>query len=315
MLLAHQIGNKELEVTKAQADFLDQCHIYLICSRPNLWYKPDNLRIINTPRRAIVSGYLCKRASGNITEQSFHLIIDLEIGTSAKLGEYPFRNIVIVDDNDCVVRTFPATLAAQFRLPFSTYSDCKVLYVGQALGDDGKRSALTRLARHSTLQRIFADTLHTDPDSEIVAVLANYENAMIFTQFDGSANASADPAEEDQRLSNVLDHQPDLKQVVCLAEASLIRYFRPKYNEVYKEHFPKASQKILNDCFRLDFAAITCEIVTSELCFRLHSDAVGAGQHHIKQFMLHDPDQRRTFSTFVDNDGTYHKIDISGPVY
>ncbi|WP_290495789.1 hypothetical protein [Hyphomonas sp. UBA4494] len=315
VVVAQQITDKSLTIDKVTEAFLEKCHIYIICSRPNLWFNPDAQKINHVGNTAILSGELCLRKAGVVTTKQYFDILHLEDGCRAVLEDYPHRSILAVQKNGEVSRYFPANLVAQRKLAGTEFSDCKVLYVGQAFGAEGDRNALDRLRNHATLQRIFADTLKNEPDAEIVVVLANYEKPLLFTEFDGSADVADDAQVEKERLDSIVDNPPNLKKVVCLAEAGLIRYFQPHYNEMYKEHFPRAQQKILDDCFKLDFAAITCEMTTDDLKFRLYSDTVEAGFHHIKMFRLHNPEQRRTFSTFVDKDGHYAPVEIDGPIY
>ena len=82
---------------------------------------------------------------------------------------------------------------------------------------------------------------------------------------------------------------------ISLYEASLIRYFQPRFNKEFKESFPSTNLKILRDCYDKDFAAIIAEISIEALPFRLFSGAVPPAWDHIASFDLHEDSSRKVF--------------------
>ena len=69
-------------------------------------------------------------------------------------------------------------------------------------------------------------------------------------------------------------------QQVALAEAALIRYFRPEYNIIYKDSFTNEDLKLLEECYNLDFVGLAVEINTEDLRAPLWSQTVNKGVHH-----------------------------------
>lgn len=177
-----------------------------------------------------------------------------------------------------------------------------MLYVGQAYAD-GKRSAIDRLKSHSTLQKILAETQHASPDDEILLLAFEYSPYQVIASMNAADKNSISDETDTQRHISILDNPLTEHQQICLAEAGLIRYFQPKYNEIYKDSFPASDQKILNHCYDLDFSALVVEIDTDELGLMLHSPTVPESGHHIGKFDLVNPTVRRSFFTFVDKNG------------
>jgi hypothetical protein len=94
------------------------------------------------------------------------------------------------------------------------------------------------------------------------------------------------------------------EEVINLAEASLIRYFQPEYNNHYVDHFPANRHAILARCYERDFDGLIVEVNTQELNARLKIGADGdAGAHHIARFDLHDDKLRRSFFKVPMKDG------------
>jgi hypothetical protein len=190
----------------------------------------------------------------------------------------------------------------------------EVVYVGQAFGD-GTRSAFERLRSHSTLQRILAESAARRPDDELMLFLFKYEPYRTFVSMDGITKEGLKGDEDKEHYVNILENPLSEKQQIGLAEAGLIRYFAPEYNEIYKDSFPHERLKILDDCYKLDFAGLVVEIDTEDVRAPIWSTAAGKGVHHIAQFDLHNPETRRSFFSIVDRQGRYALTTISGPTY
>lgn len=280
------------------------CHIYLICRRPTLSFSPK----ISFDGNGI-KGELVYRIAGTPTVKPFFLPFKLEdAAIGVRVTPYPHRKIESYTKNDEVVRFIPAEL-----LVFAGIVEDKrllnheVLYVGQAYAK-GRRSALDRLKSHSTLQKILAVMQTNYPDDEAIILTFEYNQYRAFISFDGNDTEAIRDNRDTSRIQNILKSPLTTHQQICLAEAGLIRYFKPKYNEIYKDSFPASDQKILHDCYKLDFSALIVEINTEELRVRLYSDSVSPSEHHIAKFTLINEEARRSFFTFLDRDGTSFSI-------
>lgn len=169
----------------------------------------------------------------------------------------------------------------------------EVLYIGQAYGKDGSRNALDRLLKHETLQKIAVKGI---PDGYrlTLLLLETQPATTMFTIFNPWAKEKDQGA---QRISKGLDKLFNTSEAerITLYEASLIRYFQPKYNKEFKDSFPSTNMKVLADCYDKDFAALTAEICIDELPFKMFTNAVPAKQHHIAKHDLHDKKARKVF--------------------
>ena len=87
----------------------------------------------------------------------------------------------------------------------------------------------------------------------------------------------------------------DEKERVSLFEAAFIRYFRPPFNEKFKDSFPSTNMKVLKDCYAKDFSAVIAEIGFDELPYKLWSGHVEAKNHHIASFNLSTAEERTVF--------------------
>ena len=169
----------------------------------------------------------------------------------------------------------------------------KVLYIGQAYGEDGSRNAIDRLKKHETLQKIAVKGV--PHGYNLTLLLIEIEPATrLITMFNPWAKEQSD---DGSRISAGLDKLfgTDEEERTSLYEASFIRYFRPEYNIVFKNSFPSTNMKTLAKCYEKDIATLVMEIGFDELPYELFSDHIAATHHHIARHDLHKDEDRRVF--------------------
>jgi len=282
-----------------------QCHIYLICKRPSTYFIKESFNFDGEK----VSGDIAFKINGKEQKLPFELPFSLCDGAvRVEVSPYPHRKLVTIDEEGGEIRYVPAySLSLTGIVDEPTLRNLEVLYVGQAYGG-GKRSAFDRLKNHSTLQKILANMQQDLPDEEPLILSFEYIPYRTISSIDGTTKDAIGGDEDSRRFVSILDNPLTDHQQICLIEASLIRYFQPRYNEIYKESFPANNQKILDSCFELDFSALIVEINTEPVLY-LYSDKVAPAIHHIATFDLIDSTKRRSFFTFKDHQGK--AIDIS----
>ena len=306
MTTASQI-NSGGTMGELEQEISNNCHIYLICQIPSVSFVRESFVYKNNT----ISGEISYKVKGKQTKipfsSEFPLVKD---ATKVELSDYPYRELQSKNDSGEIIRYLPAS-ALCFGLgkhrEYSELGEYEVLYVGQAYAD-GKRSAFDRLKSHSTLQKILADAQYKNPDNEIYIMTFEYDEYTIFTQMDGRAKGTIKDHRDGERFFSILDNPLSKYQKVCLTEDALIRYFFPKYNEIYKEHFPSKNHKILKECYQLDFSGLIVEIDTEELELKLFSENIAPKMHHLCQFDLFTPEERYGFFHFTDKDGTTYKM-------
>ncbi len=168
-----------------------------------------------------------------------------------------------------------------------------VKYVGQAYGRNGSRSALDRLIKHETLQKIAIKGVPEGYKLSLL-LLEVKPNTSIITAFTPNAQVKDT---ESVRIKAGLDKLFNTSEAerISLYEAALIRYFSPEYNKEFKDSFPSTNLKILQDCYNKDISAVIAEINIDELPFMLFSDSVEPKRYHISTHHLHKDNDRKVF--------------------
>jgi hypothetical protein len=279
----------------------DGCHIYAICTRPRL-------QLTATDRLSEENGvstfaFTISTADGKINVRIERQIsarpgVELEIADGG-------ANAMFLSADGQLLAGVPAAMLLADSLPDPLDKtrpteidremlDMSVQYVGQAYGKDGSRAAIDRLASHETLQKILGELNDRTPNQQAWIALF---------RFDGHAAASSFGPWKglvglDESIANMAAAQAISlpgDQLTTLAEGSLIRYFRPAFNDRYKDTFPSEGHSSYRIPYNLDISAIGFDFETTNIGVRFRSDNVSPQWWHSGLFAISDPSVRRTF--------------------
>lgn len=310
-LLLHPKDISNLDKQDPQIlELAEDCHIYIIAKRPRLRFVPDSIVADAGKTR----GKLAFNSGGRTQEVNF--IMDGEPALEIAYAPYPHRTIDLRNNGE-VVYTLPAHLMPNFFSWTDTPSirELEVVYVGMAYGD-GSRSAKDRLKGHATLQQVLADLNAEDPDAEALIIMVQYAPPLAILHFD-PRDKSLDPDADRDPIANMRSAEQLINRKIetALAEAGLIRYFQPRYNEKYKNNFPSAAHSITESLYEIDFLGLVVEINTEDINVRLFSEKRAPGYHHIASFDLHDPDARQSFFNMLQTSSSYRAENFAGPLF
>jgi hypothetical protein len=273
-------GIYDEEILKRYESQIPSCHIYLIGLVPKV-------------------DFVGAKQDGNALVTYFEVLGErhdirwpMEAGMSLVGG--PESGWYVIDEAGR--KSFPHQDTMMARLSNEKGAvNFEVLYIGQAFGENGSRSALDRLKKHETLQKIAVQGV-PDGFTLTLLMLEIVPANRMFMMFNPWAQ---DNEHGDERISNGLDKLFNTNEAerTTLYEASLIRYFKPRFNKEVKNSFPSTNLKILSDCYDKDIAAVIAEICFDVLPFRLFTDAVEPKIYHIAHHDLHDDAARKVFFT------------------
>lgn len=301
-----KIGEQSVEHAQLASD----CHIYLVAKRPRLGFVPDSI----TWGDGLTKGKMYYHEAGERKETEFHL--KGEPNGSIAYSAYPHNSIELVNGKHST-GPLPAHLISLMcdDIQNKALRDLEVVYVGMSYGD-GNRSAKDRLKSHSTLQQVLADMSADEPDSEALLLLVQYAPPFSVISIDGRDKSLR--VEKDRDVIKDLRRQQQLidgKTEIALAEAGLIKYFRPRYNDKYKNNFPDKAHVVTKSLYSIDFIAFAVELNTEDINVRLYSGCRPPGFHHIANYDLHDPQTRKSFFNLLESSSSYSAESFSGPIF
>jgi hypothetical protein len=287
------------------AQIPDGCHVYAICTRPRL-------RLVATELVSEEDGISTFHITITTTDESasvrFGIQTPLPQGTTIKITDGGANAVFLLATGE-VRTTIPAAfLLTQFIPPPLNDArpervdremlDLSVQYIGQAYGKDGSRDALRRLANHETLQKILGEINDQDSHRQAwITILRFDEHSSLSLIHPWRGTASNDEA-----IANMMGIQSATlpgNQMTTLAEGCLIRYFRPPFNERYKDTFPAIEHSSYKLPYKLDANSIGFEFETMSLGARFGSDTLTPRWIHTGLYALSDPSVRRAFVDFL----------------
>jgi hypothetical protein len=271
---------------------LAEAHVYFVCQRPRVrLVKGGTRKSDGIPFTVNITD-----KGGTLTKE--FLIPDKSLQPEVTAIE-PEKNgaYMVVTDGQ---RDITPMMPLEGLLPFAggqlpELANLEVVYVGQAFGEDGSRTAIDRLPSHSTLQQVLADLAHVSWWKEPVLLLFTYDAPQFIMKLDGQGSPEITGDEDLAHYMSIRTEPLSDAQAISIAEASLIRYFQPHYNTHFKGNYPTSELRHLQDAYRLDYNAIITEIDTEDLYFNTFSKIRLPAEHHIAQFDLHDPKERMSF--------------------
>jgi hypothetical protein len=272
---------------------LKNANIYLILKRPRITIVPKSLLI----KDRHVFGELAVQLPDDLQQFPFSLLGELpDEVASVRTAGYPHTKLSLLDATGKEIETFPIFYLLRYASEkLDELNQYEVVYVGQAFGAAGERTAVERLSSHSTLQKILADITANEPHMDILLAMYSFGFHRFFFTIDGTTPVLLDEKADDQHRKKVLESQFKRSMRISLAEAALIRYFEPKYNKIYKKDFPHNRLKMLKKLYDLDIAALVVEASIEEHSMRLFSQKQQPSEHHIAKFDLNDKTLRKSF--------------------
>jgi len=303
MWLLHQ---DQLENLKNSDEFkIDPPHIYVVVRQPKV--SIDTVFYINDE---------ILRISFNIQQQdtlrteSFRVPISPEVPKLELDCPYPYTEYILKDSqgNKHMGGKAAILLLQQINsfqgldLPSQEIDKLdnlqkslsfEVLYVGQSYGTEGSSTSVDRLINHKTLQKIYFDSSKNFPGKDIWLILCSFEKSIITTTDPKQDEYGVSEAENNKHLFQAANTEVTEKQSINFTEASLIRYFQPEYNKIYKDSFPSTSHTAYSECYELDVNSVAIHLSTQEF-FMLHSSQVPPNCDHSAYFNLHSHNERKS---------------------
>ncbi|GAA1867296.1 hypothetical protein [Asanoa iriomotensis] len=205
-------------------------------------------------------------------------------------SDWPHEEFSILDGDGVACGGVVALAAPQFGMIPARRIPHEVLYVGQAFGKKGERTAFDRLRSHSTLQKIYAEK---SPDKEIWLHLCKVSDINLMMEFNPQIPTQTTDEEDEEHRNRALRriHSAGFAQqeAIAIGEAGLIRYFQPKYNEKLRNNYPDPKHVHISTCYDLDLATIVVELQGQETRSFFYSPvAEKPGALHICRYPLYE---------------------------
>jgi hypothetical protein len=253
---------------------LSDCNIYLIVRRQRIYLKPERFTLND---RIITGEFLVLREQGTRA-----VPFEYKISSSSVPDDVTIQDVAVALNGTSLIVLTPMgehfiavnVIAADAKSELEPNdTDLEVLYVGQSIGRSGSRTALDRLLSHNKFQQILAETSTHFPEREVLLLLYRFEHGktIISNGGDFNVNTHASAEQDSAHLDCLRRVRLNRKEVISLAEAGLINYFKPHYNSLLKttNFSAKGKLKILKQLMEKGIAGLVVELCTANLRSRI----------------------------------------------
>lgn len=275
---------------------INPCNIYFILQRPKVTIDPQSFS--SNGNRALFDFIVHNKDD----KHRISLNIGLHKADSKikLITEYPFSEFELVDDTKTLLVARANSLIDHINAEQNismAILDYEILYIGQAYGQTGNKTALNRLRNHETLQKIYTHSLTNNPDSDIWVLLTKFTQlSMLFSGGVDEKIYTKENQKRDNELINNFTNNRGLiiteKQKINFTEAALIKMFEPPYNKEFKNNFPDVKHSSYSECYSLDIRALKIELDTSEMVRRIYSKKIERKIYHSKMFEFKNDEDR-----------------------
>lgn len=285
---------------KIDFDDFSPCHIYFIISLPRIIIVPEKCEFFDD----VMKLEFKIQSQFGFEEKSIALRMPVETSKFRIQSDFPFAKFYIYDgDREIIFAKSGLYYLMHCRHYYKTL-EAELLYIGQSFGKNGERQSPERLKQHSTLQKIYAEAMQNNPDKEIWLNLVSFDRQLHFS-FDGINKESQRQENDIEKSTEIMmkfnKNELNEKQIINFTEASLIKFFKPKYNIIYKEGFPNPNHKSYVESYELDINSVAFEMDTECINLLLYTETIPAKFVNLGSFTLRSKENRKSLFNIVDD--------------
>jgi hypothetical protein len=288
------------------------CHIYFIISRPRISVVPEKCEFNDLIKLVF------RIQKGFDFEEKEVFLEPFEDTTNYRIeSEFPFSKFYIYNKNKEVIYAKSALYYAMHSRKYSEEFNSELLYIGQSYGKDGEKDSTSRLKNHSTLQKIYSEVIQNNPDKEIWLNLLSFTREL-HTSFDGINKQNKRHENEvenaSRMMSKFLKNELNEKEIINFTEAALIKYFKPKYNIMFKDIFPSLDHKSYKESIEMDVNSVAFQLDTECINTKLFTEHIKPSFINMVSFTLKSEENRKSLfdiseTSLIPNTFSNFKID------
>jgi hypothetical protein len=272
------------------------CNLYIVSKAPRLTADPGSVTLTSNGEL-----FVTLREQVKDTFKEHHVHVKRFTPNTAGLiwhSEWPYDEFAILTSDGRRIFGGPVrTFFGSYELLPKPLVRHEIVYIGQAFGKTGERTAFDRLKNHSTLQRIYSEMR---PDTEIWLTLCYVSDITLHTVMDKPGRPSYKTKIEDQEhLARVLSryNSGDFweREAVTGAEAGLINYFKPKYNIIFKDNYPDPAHVHISALYELELHTLVVELQSFPIYTDFRSASVQPSSLHFAHYPLGDVGELLSF--------------------
>mgnify|MGYP005864534617 CR=1 FL=1 len=180
-------------------------------------------------------------------------------------------------------------------------TDLEVMYVGQAFGRKKNKKIDYRIAKHEKIQKIALEILDNSSNEEVLIIGVKIDvNDLSTSIVEFNSQTKKPTLESIFDLRDKASQRITPGQEITIFEASLINYFKPKFNEKYKSKFPSTDFTSIDEIYKTDFDYSAMTLDTKPVRIRVFSDKIKEPKYiHSMHFPLKTKRDKKSFYEYL----------------
>jgi len=250
MWKCHFLQRDEFEIANLSSYFEPErpAFIYFILGKNRICINP---KIISFTDSHIKTEFLIHNKNDIIKEQidfkhPYHNLKEVKV-----VSEFPYNRFKIVDELGGFLlgeksAYFLEGKEAYEQVKNKDLLDYEILYIGQSVLSESNVPVLKRITAHETYQKILEEYNRANPDKELFLFFLSFKQDCLIDIPDTIAQKLRNAFIENFKRNYFNSTIKEKKQNVSLLEASLINYFKPKYNSNFMVNSPSKSHQSIS---------------------------------------------------------------------
>ncbi|WP_147457507.1 hypothetical protein [Micromonospora sp. CV4] len=284
VVVTPRLIGRQKDIKSLPGSLVEDCHLYIVSRQPRLSVDPSSVIV----RDGLIRFKVRSQHGGDFREHLCAFTTKQYREGFAWKAEWPFEDFRFTHKGEDLAWGSIGALVNHMEVGVEELLEHEILYIGQAFGKDGERNAYDRLKSHSTLQAIYAENR---PDYDIWLTLCEISDVSLVQDIssgEAEVMGDKDTLHSLEVLARSQNPQFYRREALTMAEAGLIRFFMPEYNEKFKNNYPDPNHVHISTAVELDFADLMVELHAYPINVRFWSprQPLQSGLIHVARFPL-----------------------------
>lgn len=219
-------------------------------------------------------------------EHDYEDLLDVKI-----VSEYPYNEFNIVDELGSILlggktAYFPEHENFYGQVKNKDFLDYEILYIGQSVLSANNVPVLERICKHETFQKILEEYNKSHPDKELFSLFFSFKQDALLDIPEEVSEEERTNFVESFKKNYLNSAIKEVKQNVTLLEATLINYFKPKYNDKFVDHSPSKTHNSFKGVTGMNLNKVNVLFGIEDFFPRFYTNSTGRKNEHLIEFII-----------------------------
>lgn len=195
------------------------------------------------------------------------------------VSDFPYNNFSVIDEAGSTLiggkaAYFPENKAFYQQIKNKDFLDYEIVYIGQSVTENGNAPVLSRTLAHETYQKILEEYSSSHIDKELFTFFFSFKQKLLIDFPEQITDQERKIFSKNLSANYFNPTTKEIKQNVTLFEATLINYFKPKYNSNFVNNPPGKEHTSFGTLHEMNFRKVRILFGLADFSPKLYTDTV-----------------------------------------